>query len=412
MPNRVVVTGLGAVSPVGCDTAGTWQALIAGASGVGPITHFDAADQDVRIAAEVKGFDPGRAMDRKEARHTDRFVQFAITAAVEALEHSRLKIDDRNRDEVGVSIGSGVGGLTTLSEQLDVLRERGPRRVSPFFVPMMMPNMASGRVSMVIGARGPSPGVVSACASGADSIGYAAELIRQGDCVAMLAGGAEATITPIGVAAFASERALSTRNDDPAHASRPFDAERDGFVLGEGAAVLVLESLDYARSRGATILAELAGYGASADAKHITQPPESGDGAARAMRLALRQAGIRPEDVDYINAHGTSTSMNDRIETRAIKSVFGERAYDVPISSIKSMVGHLLGACGALEACVCVLSLQHGVIPPTTNYCTPDPDCDLDYTPNQARTLGVSTVLSNSFGFGGHNSALVFRCYR
>jgi 3-oxoacyl-[acyl-carrier-protein] synthase II len=412
MADRVVVTGLGAVTPLGRDAESTWQALTLGISGIARITLFDPAGYEVTIAAEVKDFDPGVAMDRKESRHADRFVQFGVVASIEALRHARLTIDDSNRDQIGVIIGSGAGGLTTFSEQFDILRERGPRRVSPFFVPMMLPNMASGRVSIATGARGPNPSIISACSSGADSIGYAAELIRRGDCDAMLAGGAEAPITPIGIAGFASERALSTHNEDPEHASRPFDAERDGFVMGEGAAVMLLESLDHARARGATILAELSGYGATADAYHLTQLPSGGEGAARAMQIALHGAGIEPEQVDYINAHGTSTPMNDRVETEAIKTVFGSRAYDVPISSIKSMTGHLLGASGALEACVSVQVIQRGVIPPTMNYCTPDPDCDLDYTPNKARTVAVSTVLSNSFGFGGHNSALVFRRYR
>jgi 3-oxoacyl-[acyl-carrier-protein] synthase II len=406
---RVAVTGLGAVTPVGCNVATAWEALIAGTSGAGPITLFDASEQDVRIAAEVKDFDPAIVMDRKEARHADRFVQFAMAASVEAQAQAGLIIDDDNRDQIGVMIGSGVGGITTLSEQYEVLHGRGPRRVNPFLVPMMLPDMASGRVSIALGARGPNPCIVSACSSGSDSIGYAAEIIRRGDAVAMLAGGAEASITPIGIAGFASERALSTRNDDPARASRPFDRDRDGFVMGEGAAVLVLEDLDRARDRGAKILAELAGYAATADATHITQPAEGGAGAARAMRLALEHAGIAADDVNYISAHGTSTPMNDRFETAAIKSVFGRRAYDVPVSSLKSMVGHLLGAGGALSAVAAVQTIRHGVIPPTINFCTPDPDCDLDYTPNKARTTAVATVLANSFGFGGHNSVLVFR---
>jgi 3-oxoacyl-[acyl-carrier-protein] synthase II len=409
MGNRVVITGIGAVTPVGLDATATWEALIAGVSGVGPITLFDAAGYDVRIAAEVRQFDPAVAMDRKEARHTDRFVQFALAASKEAVEHARLMIDDANRDRIGVIIGSGIGGLTTLSEQLGVLHERGPHRVSPFVVPMMLADMASGRVSIQLGARGPNPSVVSACASGSDAIGLAADLIRRGDCLAMLAGGAEAAITPLALAGFATEHALSTRNDDPPGASRPFEADRDGFVMGEGAAVMVLESLDHAQARGAHALAEVCGYGMTADAFHITQLPESGEGAVRAMQLALEQAAIAPEQVDYISAHGTSTPMNDRIETSAIKTVFGRHAERTPVSSIKSMVGHLLGAGGALEACVAAQIIQHGVIPPTINYCRPDPDCDLDYTPNRARTTAVSTVLSNSFGFGGHNSALVLR---
>jgi 3-oxoacyl-[acyl-carrier-protein] synthase II len=409
MSTRVVVTGLGAVSPVGSDAASTWQGLIAGRSGIGPITLFDPEGQDVTIAAEVSDFDPGVAMDRKEIRHADRFVHFAVAASVEAVQSARLAINESNRDRIGVLIGSGIGGLGTMSEQYQVFRDRGPKRVSPFFVPMMLPDMASGRVSIAIGARGPNPCIISACSSGADSIGYAAEVIRRGDADAMIAGGAEAPITPIGVAAFASERALSTRNEAPSAASRPFDAERDGFVLGEGAAVLTLESADHAITRGATILAELAGYGAASDAYHVTQLPDDADGAVRAICHALQQAGAGRDTVDYINAHGTSTPMNDRCETQAIKRVFGPRAYSIPISSIKSMVGHLLGAGGALEAFASVLVIRYGVIPPTINYQTPDPDCDLDYTPNKARTLPVSTVLSNSFGFGGHNSALVFR---
>ncbi|HTE84806.1 MAG TPA: beta-ketoacyl-ACP synthase II, partial [Dehalococcoidia bacterium] len=353
-------------------------------------------------------FDPTVAMDRKEARRNDRFVQFAVAAAREAVEHAGLGINAGNSDQIGVIIGSGIGGIGTLSEQLEVLREKGPRRVSPFLVPMMISDMASGQVSIVLGARGPNVCTVSACSSGADAVGYSFEVIRRGDAIAMIAGGAEAAVTPIGVAGFASARALSTRNDDPGGASRPFDAGRDGFVLGEGSAILVLESLDHALARGAPILAELAGYGMTADAHHITQPAEGGEGGVRAMRHALSQAGVCAEEVDYVNAHGTSTPMNDKFETQAIKTVFGEHAYEMPISSIKSMVGHLLGAAGALEACVCVQTIQSGIIPPTINFTTADPECDLDYTPNTARQIPVKTVLSNSFGFGGHNSSLLF----
>ncbi len=409
MPHRVAITGIGAVSPVGLDAETTWQSLTAGRSGVGPITLFDASDQEVTIAAEVKDFDPTIAMERKEVRRTDRFVQFAMVAAREALRSSGLEICPEYCDQIGVFFGCGIGGIGTLSEQILVLREKGPRRVSPFLVPMMIADMASGQVSIALGARGPNVCTVSACASGADAIGYAYDLIRRGEAVAMITGGAEAAITPIGVAGFASARALSTRNDDPNHASRPFDGDRDGFVLGEGSGVLVLENLDHARARGATILAELCGYGMTADAHHITQPAEGGEGGARAMRMALRQAGMCPEDIDYLNAHGTSTPMNDKFETEAIKSVFGEHAYALPISSVKSMVGHLLGAAGALEACACVQTIRDGIIPPTINYSRPDPDCDLNYTPNEARRLPVRAVLSNSFGFGGHNSALLFR---
>ena len=409
MPTRVVVTGIGAISPLGLDAPSTWQELVAGRSGIAPITLFDASDQDVTFAGEVKGFDPTVAMDRKEARRNDRFVQFAVAAAREALDDSGLEIDEGNRDEVGAIIGSGIGGIATLSEQVQVLHEKGPRRVSPFIVPMMICDMASGQVSIALGARGPNVSTVSACCSGADAIGYSFDLIRRGVAVAMIAGGAEAAVTPIGVAGFASARALSTRNDDPTGASRPFDATRDGFVLGEGAGVLILESLDSARARNATILAEVCGYGMTADAHHITQPAPGGDGGARAMRAALRDAGVCAEDVDYLNAHGTSTPANDKFETMAIKTIFGEHAYQMPISSIKSMVGHLLGAAGALEACVCVRAITDGIIPPTINYATPDPECDLDYVPNVARRVPVQTVLSNSFGFGGHNSSLVFR---
>jgi 3-oxoacyl-[acyl-carrier-protein] synthase II len=409
MPHRVVVTGIGAVSPVGLDASATWTALISGRSGIGRIELFDPSDQEVTIAAEVKGFDPTVAMDRKEARHNDRFVQFAAAAAREAVEQAGLTIDSGNSAEIGVIIGSGIGGIATLSEQLDVLRDKGPRRVSPFLVPMMISDMASGQVSILLGARGPNVCTVSACSSGADAIGYSFEVIRRGDAVAMVTGGAEAAITPIGVAGFAAARALSTRNDDPSTASRPFDADRDGFVLGEGAAILVLESLEHAQQRGAVILAELRGYGMTADAHHITQPAEGGEGGARAMRHALDQAGMCAEEVDYVNAHGTSTPLNDKFETMAIKAVLGEHAYRIPVSSIKSMVGHLLGAAGALEACVCVQTIQNGIIPPTINYTTPDPECDLDCTPNAARNAPVKVVLSNSFGFGGHNSSLLFR---
>ncbi len=411
MPHRVVVTGIGALSPLGLDMGTTWQALLAGQSGIGPITLFDAHDQDVTFAGEVKGFDPTVAMDRKEARRNDRFVQFAVAAARQALDQSGLVIDDSNRDDIGTIIGSGIGGIATLEEQVQILHEKGPGRVSPFTVPMMICDMASGQVSIAVGARGPNVSTVSACCSGADAIGYSFDLIRRGTAVAMIAGGAEAAVTPIGIAGFAAARALSTRNDDPAGASRPFDATRDGFVLGEGAGVLVLESLEHARSRNAPILAELAGYGMSADAYHITQPAPGGDGGVRAMRAALRDAGICAEDVDYLNAHGTSTPANDKFETMAIKTVFCEHALQMPISSIKSMVGHLLGAAGAIEACICVCTITDGMIPPTINYSTPDPDCDLDYVPNVARALRVGTVLSNSFGFGGHNSTLVFRRY-
>ncbi len=409
MTQRVVVTGLGMVSPLGLSTAETWDAIVRGESGIGPITSFDTSDFDAKIAGEVKGFEPTRYMDRKEARRTDRFVQFAVAAALEALAHSTLTIDAENCDEVGVIIGSGNGGIITLSEQYEIMRTKGPGRVSPFLIPMMIVDMASGQVSISTGARGPNFATVSACATGADAIGNAYEIIRRGDARAMIAGGSEAAIVPIGVAGFTSARALTTRTD--AHASQPFDAERDGFVMGEGAAVLILEALDYARQRGAPILAELVGYGATGDAHHITQPIEGGEGGVRAMRRALRQAGLEPENVDYINAHGTSTTINDKFETQAIKTVFGERAYGIPVSSTKSMIGHLLGAAGAIEAAFCVQTIGSGIIPPTINYEHPDPDCDLDYVPNKARCQNVNVALSNSIGFGGHNAALIFKKY-
>ena len=409
MSHRVVVTGIGMVTPLGLDTPSTWKALLAGKSGVDRITAFDAEAFETRIAAEVKGFDPLTCMDRKEAKHCDRFVQLATAAAMEAMAHSRLKIDASNAEQTGVIIGSGIGGIGTLSNQFQVLASRGPSRISPFLIPMMIADMGSGHLSMRLGAKGPNFCTVSACSSGADAIGESAEMIKRGEVRAMVAGGAEAAVVPISVAGFAAAGALSKRNDDPQKASRPFDAGRDGFILGEGAGVLVLEELEYARARGARILAELTGYGATADAHHVTQPAPAGEGGARAMRIALKKSGMEPKDIDYINAHGTSTPMNDKFETMAIKSVFGPEAYKVPISSTKSMTGHLLGAAGAIEAAFSVLAIQEGMIPPTINLVTPDPDCDLDYTPHIPRRGVVNTALSNSFGFGGHNSCLVFR---
>ena len=411
MNNRVVVTGMGVISPLGLDVPSTWQALVAGRSGIDYITLFDASDFDVKIAAEVKGFDPLQYIDRKQARHTDRFTQFAIAASLEATESARLKIDSSNGYEIGVIIGNGMGGLTTLSQQLKVLFNEGPGRVSPFLIPAMIPNMASGQVSIRLGAKGPNYCVASACASGAHAIGDAFTLIRQGYAQVMVAGGSEAVITPIAIAGFSNMRALSTRNSDPKKASRPFDAERDGFVVGEGAAVLVLESLEFALKRGAPILAEVVGYGATADAYHFTEPTESGENIERAMRLALQQANLKPEEIDCINAHGTSTRLNDATETRAIKSLFGECARKVPISSNKSMLGHTIGAAGAISVAVSVLTIRGGVIPPTINLEHPDSECDLDYVPNVARRKKVRTVLSNSFGFGGHNASLVFSAY-
>jgi len=410
--NRVAVTGMGVISPLGLDAATTWEGLIAGRSGADYITQFDASKHETRFAAEVKGFEPTDYIGRKEARRMDRFTQMAVVASMQAVEQAGLQIDPTNQDSIGVLIGSGIGGLMTLSEQINVLIEQGPDRVSPFLVPMMITDMASGQVSIILGARGPNFCPTSACSSGSDAIGTAYEIIKRGDALAMLAGGSEAIITPIGIAGFNANRAISTRNEEPQLASRPFDSERSGFVIGEGAAVLVLEELSYARKRGAHIVAEVVGYGASSDAFHITQPAEDGEGAVRAMRMAIQKSGLAPADIDYINAHGTSTPLNDRIETVAIKTVFGDHAYKLAVSSTKSMTGHLVGAAGALEAAICVMTISNGIIPPTINLTSPDPDCDLDYVPNAARKAKVRTALSNSFGFGGHNSVLVFREFR
>jgi 3-oxoacyl-[acyl-carrier-protein] synthase II len=407
MRKRIVVTGLGCFSPLANDWPSTWKALAAGISGVAPITHFDASLYETRFAAEVKSFDPVGLFGSKEARRMDRFTQFALAAALQAVEHSSLKIDDANRDRVGVLIGTGIGGVATMTEQMAVLAERGPDRVSPFLVPMMLADTAPGMVAIRLGIRGPNLAVITACATGSNTIGEAAEMIRRGSAEVILAGGAEAAVVPLALAGLGVMNALSTRNDDPQRASRPFDLNRDGFVVGEGAAVLVLESLEYAQGRGARILAEVTGYGTSDDAYHISAPAENGAGAALCMNLALESANLRPEKVDYINAHGTSTLLNDKSETAAIKTVFGAQAYRVPISSTKSMTGHLLGASGALEAAVCVQVLLDGLLPPTINYETPDPECDLDYVPNQARQKAVRHVMSNSFGFGGHNATLI-----
>jgi len=403
---------MGALTPLGLDINTTWEGLVDGKSGIDHITQFDASSLETRFAGEVKGFDPVEYMGRKEARRMDRFSQLAVAASVEAVRDAGLEINDTNKGNIGVLIGSGIGGLLTMSEQVRILIEQGPDRVSPFLVPMMIADMASAQVSIALGARGPNFCPTSACSSGSDAIGTAYEIIKRGDAEAMFAGGSEAIITPIGVAGFSANRALSTRNEAPQQASRPFDAERDGFVIGEGAAILVLEDLAFARERGARIIAEITGYGASSDAVHITQPSENGEGAARAMQMALRKAGLAPSEVGYINAHGTSTPLNDKVETMAIKTVFGDYAYHVPISSTKSMTGHLLGAAGAIEGAVCIKVINTGVIPPTVNYNNPDPECDLDYVPNKAREARISSAMSNSFGFGGHNSVLVFQEFR
>jgi 3-oxoacyl-[acyl-carrier-protein] synthase II len=406
---RVVVTGIGIIGPLGLDSASTWEALIAGKSGIANITLFDAAKYPTRFAGEVKGFDPTKYINRKEARRMDRFAQFAVVASQEAVKQAGLVIDDANRDEIGVLIGSGAGGLTTLQEQILNLAQNGADRVNPFLATMMISDSASAQVSILLGARGPNFCSTSACSSSADAIGVAYETIRRGDTRVMIAGGSEAVVNAIGVAAFCACKALSEHNEAPQEASRPFDARRDGFVISEGAAVLILEEYEFALSRGARILAEMAGYGASGDAFHMTQPSDSGEGAARAIRAALLKAGWHPEEVDYINAHGTSTPLNDKMETRAIKTVFGDYAYRIPVSSTKSMTGHLLGGAGAIEAAICVLTLQYGIIPPTVNLKNPDPECDLDYVPGLARKAKVNKILSNSFGFGGHNSVLAFK---
>jgi 3-oxoacyl-[acyl-carrier-protein] synthase II len=411
--NRIVVTGMGVVSPLGLDTPSLWEALKAGRSGVDRITLFNADSYQTRIAAEVKGFNPTDHIEYREARRMDRYTQFAVMASLQAAAQAKLDLGRHPEDacNVGVLIGSGIGGITTLSAQMAVLAEKGPGRISPFLVPMMISDAASGHVSIMLGAKGVNFCATSACSSGADAIGEACEIIRRGDAHMMLAGGAEAAITPIGIAGFNAAGALSKRNEEPQKASRPFDTDRDGFVMGEGAAVMVLESLTYALRRGAHILAEFGGYGATSDAHHITQPNASGEGGAKAIQVALNKAGIHPEEIDYINAHGTSTQMNDKCETAAIKAALGEHAYHVPVSSTKSMTGHLIAAAGAIEAIICALIIQHGIILPTINLEHPDPECDLDYVPNIARHKKVRTALSNSFGFGGHNSVLILREY-
>jgi 3-oxoacyl-[acyl-carrier-protein] synthase II len=406
---RVVVTGLGVVSPIGIGLDAYWSGLIAGRSGVGAISRFDASRYPTRIAAEIHDFDGSAYMDRKELRRNDRFVQFAYAATRMALEHARFSITPANATRTGVLIGSGIGGAATWEEQHRTLLERGADRVSPFFIPMMITNIATGVTAILTGARGPSSCVVTACATGGNAIGDAARIIEHGDADVMIAGGAEAAITALSVAGFCAMRAMSTRNDEAQTASRPFDATRDGFVMGEGAGILILESLGHAEARGATILAEMLGYGVTADAHHITQPDPDGDGAYRGMLAALADAEVEPEQVDYINAHGTSTPLNDAIETKAIKRVFGDHARRLAVSSTKSMTGHLMGAAGGVEAVTCVLAMQRGMIPPTINYKTPDPDCDLDYVPNTPRAGRVRVAMSNAFGFGGHNAVLVMR---
>jgi 3-oxoacyl-[acyl-carrier-protein] synthase II len=408
MPNRVVITGYGAVTPLGSNIEDTWQGFIAGKSSIGHISLFDATNFSVKVAAEVKNFNPLSYLDPTTAKYSDRFTQFAVAASLQAIEHAKLRIDDSNKYDAGVLVGSGIGGVNTLQQQILVMNTRGPSRVSPYTVPMMIADNAASRVSIITKIMGPNLCLVTACSTGADSIGIAYKMIKHGEIKIMVAGGTDAAIAPIGVAGFQQAGALS-RNPDPLKASRPFDAKRDGFIMGEGAAVVVLESLDYARQRGATILAEIVGYGATSDAYHITQPAEGGDPAVKAIELAL--AGIDRDKVDYINAHGTSTPLNDLSETRAIKKAFGDRAYKIPVSSVKSMVGHMLGAAGALEAVVCCKVIETGIIPPTINLEYPDPEWDLDYVPNKARTGKVNLTISNAFGFGGHNSVLAISKY-
>jgi len=407
--HRVVVTGLGAVTPIGNNLDDYFDGLKSGRNGVATISLFDASKHACRFGAEVKDFDPTGFLEPKESKRWDRFCKFGVVAAKQAIADAELSIDESNASRVGVIIGSGVGGLLTMETQAHVLNDKGPGRVSPFTVPMMIPNMATGLTAIALGAKGPSSAVATACAAGSNAIGDAFRLLQLGKADVMVCGGAEAGITPLGVAGFASAKALSFRNDDPTTASRPFDAERDGFVIGEGSGVLVLETLEHANSRGATIYAEIVGYGMTCDAHHITSPTPGGVGGAEAIRQALEDGKLDASSVDYINAHGTSTSANDSNETAAIKSALGARAHNIPVSSTKSMTGHLLGGSGGIEAVACVLALKHSMVPPTINYTNPDPACDLDYVPNTAREQSISVALSNSFGFGGHNVCLAFR---
>lgn len=408
---RVVITGLGTLNPLGNDVSSTWEKIRGGQSGIGPITQFDASEYKTQIAGEVKGFDPVALFGRKEARRMSRMTQLALSAANQAIADARLVATDEKRDSVGVILGSGMGSLDPIVDSVHTLNERGPHRVSPFFVPMMLADTPAATVSIAHDFRGPNMSVATACATGNNAIGEAAKIIQRGAADTMVAGGAEACILPLAIAGFSIMGALSTRNHPPEKAACPFDRDRDGFVTGEGAAVLVLEELEHALARGARIYGEFLGYGTSADAYHISMPAENGEGAAKAMQAALDDAGLGPGDIDYINAHGTGTPLNDKSETDAIKSVFGERAYDIPVSSTKSMHGHLLGAAGALEAIVCLKSLETSLLPPTINYEKPDPECDLDYVPNMARTAVVNTVMSNGFGLGGHNATIILRKY-
>jgi 3-oxoacyl-[acyl-carrier-protein] synthase II len=409
MDRRVVVTGMGAVTPLGAGVAETWEGMRSGRSGITPISLFDASEFASQIAGQVLDFDPARWMDAREVRHTDRFVHFAMAAAAMAVEDSGLDFEASGGDRTGVLIGSGIGGTWTWEEQHRNLLEKGPRRISPFFIPMLIMDMASGRVAMRYHARGPNMAIATACATSAHALGEAAEIIIRDDADIMIAGGAEAAVSPLALGGFCSLRALSQRNNEPTRASRPFDRDRDGFVMAEGAGIVVLEELEHARARGARIHGEILGYGASADAYHITDPCPDGSGMTLSMTAALKDAAISPDEVDYVNAHGTATSVGDPAETRALKTVFGERAYKVPISSTKSVTGHLLGAGGAVESIACLCAIRDGVAPPTTNLENPDPECDLDYVPLTARELPIRTAMTNSFGFGGHNATLILR---
>jgi 3-oxoacyl-[acyl-carrier-protein] synthase II len=412
MRKRVVVTGLGCISPLGNDVPTMWRNIVAGKSGVGYITHYDTTKYRVKIAAEVKDFDGATRFGTRDARRMDRFAQFALASAYEAIKEANLAITESNRDRIGVILGCGIGGMSTLADQTYIFFDRGPDRVSPLLVPMMLPDAAASMIALQLGVRGPNMAIVAACASGTNAVGEAVEMIRHNRADVILTGGCEAVIVPIAMAGLSIMTALSTHNDEPERASRPFDKNRDGFVMGEGSAILVLESLEHARERGAQILGEVTGYGNTNDAFHISAPAENGAGAAICMRIALEDAGLSVNDIGYINAHGTSTLLNDKSETDAIKTTFGEVAYSVPTSSTKSMTGHLLGAAGALEAVICIKILQDGILPPTINYETPDPECDLDYVPNHARQAIVQHIMSNSFGFGGHNASIIVSRYR
>jgi 3-oxoacyl-[acyl-carrier-protein] synthase II len=406
---RVVVTGIGLVSSLGIGTEVNWDALVAGTSGIGHVTKFDVTRYAAQIAGEVKGFDPLQWVDKKDVKKMDVFIQYAVAASQFAMDDAALAVTPANATDVGVFIGSGIGGFTTIEREHEALLDGGPRKISPFFIPSSIINLAAGQVSIRFGAKGPNLATCTACSASAHALGESFEIIRRGDAVAMIAGGSEAAVTPMSLGGFAALRALSTRNDDPARASRPFDRDRDGFVIGEGAGVLVLEELAYARERGARIYAELVGYGMTADAYHITAPSEDGDGGVRVMRMALKKAAVRPDEVDYINAHGTSTPFNDRLETLAIKTCFGEHARALAVSSTKSMTGHLLGGAGGLEAGISALAVYHQIVPPTINLDNPDPECDLDYVPHTSRAMPVRYALSNSFGFGGTNVALLLK---